>query len=242
MEISVVKFGGSSLGDDEKLKIVANKINTFLDNGRKVVVVASAQGKTTDELLKQATNLCEKPNKRELDSLLSVGEQISCSKLAILLNSLGHKAVSLTGWQAGIFTDSTFGEAKIKEIYTTRINNEFEKNKVVIVAGFQGIDEEKNITTLGRNGSDISAVAIAAALNQKECYIFTDTDGVYDKDPNEFSDAKKIEYISFDEMEEMAKNGAKVLHNRCVSIAKKYDIKIRVLSTFEDGQGTIVGI
>jgi len=155
---------------------------------------------------------------------------------------LGHKAVSLTGWQAGIFTDSTFGEAKIKEIYTTRINNEFEKNKVVIVAGFQGIDEEKNITTLGRNGSDISAVAIAAALNQKECYIFTDTDGVYDKDPNEFSDAKKIEYISFDEMEEMAKNGAKVLHNRCVSIAKKYDIKIRVLSTFEDGQGTIVGI
>ena len=241
MKISVIKFGGSSLSNDENLKRAANKTIQFLEKGEKVVVILSAQGKTTDSLLSEAKKLSLNPNKRELDMLVSVGEQISISKFAILLNELSFSAVSLTGWQVGIITNNEHTEAKIEKIYTQRIWKELEKHDVVVIAGFQGVDKNKNITTLGRNGSDTSAIAIAAALEQKECYIFTDTDGVYDKDPKKYICAKKLDYISYDKMEEMAKSGAKVLHDRCINVARKYGIKIIVKSTFNENAGTIVG-
>lgn len=241
MNIEVIKFGGSSLADDTKLIQAAQKTIKFLKQGKKVVVILSAQGKTTDNLIGEAKELTTKPNKRELDMLLSVGEQISCAKFSILLNSLGFKSISLTGWQAGIITDSDFTEAKIQSINTERIINELQKNNVVVITGFQGVDSNNNITTLGRNGSDTSALAIAAALNKKECYIFTDINGVYNKDPNKYKDAKKLKKITYEEMEKMARNGAKVLHDRSVVLAKKYNIKIIVKSTFNDEEGTIVG-
>ena len=240
MDIKVIKFGGSSLANDENLKKAAQKTIQFLKDKQKVVVILSAQGKTTDTLLTEAKRLSNNPNKRELDMLVSVGEQISISKFAILLNEMGYKAISLTGEQAGIITDKNYTQAKIQEIHPYRIWKELEENDVVIIAGFQGIDAQRNITTLGRNGSDTSAVAIAAALEQKECYIFTDTDGIYDKDPNQHINARKIESISYEDMDILAQNGAKVLHDRCIRIAKKYEIKIMVKSTFNDNQGSIV--
>ena len=240
MDIKVIKFGGSSLANDENLKKAAQKTIQFLKDKQKVVVILSAQGKTTDTLLTEAKRLSNNPNKRELDMLVSVGEQISISKFAILLNEMGYKAISLTGEQAGIITDKNYTQAKIQEIHPYRIWKELEENDVVIIAGFQGIDAQRNITTLGRNGSDTSAVAIAAALEQKECYIFTDTDGIYDKDPNQHINARKIESISYEDMDILAQNGAKVLHDRCIRIAKKYGIKIMVKSTFNDNQGSIV--
>lgn len=240
MDIKVIKFGGSSLANDENLKKAAQKTIQFLKDKQKVVAILSAQGKTTDTLLTEAKRLSNNPNKRELDMLVSIGEQISISKFAILLNEIGYKAISLTGEQAGIITDKNYTQAKIQEIHPYRIWKELEENDVVIIAGFQGIDAQRNITTLGRNGSDTSAVAIAAALEQKECYIFTDTDGIYDKDPNQHVDARKIESISYEDMDILAQNGAKVLHDRCIRLAKKYGIKIIVKSTFNDNQGSIV--
>lgn len=240
MNIKVVKFGGSSLANDENLRKAAQKTIQFLKDEQKVVVILSAQGKTTDTLLTEAKQLSKNPNKRELDMLLSVGEQISISKFAILLNEMGYKAISLTGEQAGIITNEDYTQAKIQEIRPTRIWQELEEKDVVVIAGFQGIDVQRNITTLGRNGSDTSALAIAAALDQKECYIFTDTDGIYDKDPNKYSDAKKLDIISYEDMDTLAQSGAKVLHDRCVRIAKKYGIKIIVQSTFNDNKGSIV--
>ncbi len=240
MDIKVIKFGGSSLANDENLKKAAQKTIQFLRDKQKVVAILSAQGKTTDTLLAEAKRLSNNPNKRELDMLVSTGEQISISKFAILLNEMGYKAISLTGEQAGIITDKNYTQAKIQEIHPYRIWKELEENDVVIIAGFQGIDAQRNITTLGRNGSDTSAVAIAAALEQKECYIFTDTDGIYDKDPNQHINARKIESISYEDMDILAQNGAKVLHDRCIRIAKKYGIKIMVKSTFNDNQGSIV--
>ena len=241
MNITVIKFGGTSLSNDKNLNQAAQKTIEFLKQDQKVVAILSAQGKTTDNLLSEVKKLSQNPNKRELDMLVSVGEQISVSKFAILLNELGYSAVSLTGWQAGIITDSQYTEAKIQDIYINRIWQELEKNDVVVIAGFQGIDTNNNITTLGRNGSDTTALAISAALEQKECYIFTDTDGVYDKDPHKNCKAKKFNYISYDEMEKLAKAGAKVLHDRCIKVAKKYKIKIIVKSTFNESNGTIVG-
>lgn len=240
MEIKVIKFGGSSIANDDNLKKAAQKTIKFLQEGQKVVAILSAQGKTTDTLLEEAKKLSGNPNKRELDMLVSVGEQISISKFAILLNEMGYKAISLTGEQAGVITDEDHTQAKIKEIRPYRIWKELETNDIVVVAGFQGIDVERNITTLGRNGSDTSAVAIAAALEQKECYIFTDTDGIYDKDPNKYSNAKKLEYISYEDMDKLVRNGAKVLHDRCIRIAKKYGVKIVVKSTFNENEGSIV--
>lgn len=240
MDIKVIKFGGSSLANDENLKKAAQKTIQFLKDKQKVVAILSAQGKTTDTLLAEAKRLSSNPSKRELDMLVSVGEQISISKFAILLNEMGYRAISLTGEQAGIITNEEYTQAKIQEIRPYRIWKELEDNDVVIIAGFQGIDAQRNITTLGRNGSDTSAVAIAAALEQKECYIFTDTDGIYDKDPNQHVDARKIESISYEDMDILAQNGAKVLHDRCIRIAKKYGIKIMVKSTFNDNQGSIV--
>ncbi len=240
MKLVVIKFGGTSLADNDKLKIAAKKTISFLEKNDRVVVIVSAQGKTTDELLKQAKELSVEPNKRELDMLLSTGEQISCSKFAILLNEMGYSAVSLTGWQTGIFTDSNYTQAKIENVYTNTIWKLLETNKIVIIAGYQGVDENQNITTLGRDGSDTTALAIAAALEQKECYIYTDTNGIYDKDPHKYKCAKKLNEISYDEMEKLAQNGAKVLHDRCIKIARKYGIKIIVNSPISKENGSIV--
>jgi len=197
-------------------------------------------GKTTDRLLKEAHELSDIPSERELDVLLSTGEQVSISKLSILLNEMGYKAVSLTGWQAGIFTNNVNQSATIKCIDTSRILNELSDRKIVIVAGFQGIDEQLNITTLGRGGSDTTAVALAAALKAKHCYIFSDVDGVYTTDPNKVSSAKKLDSLSYIEMLDISNEGAKVLHNRCIEIGQKFKIPIETKSTFNNKTGSIV--
>lgn len=238
METIVLKFGGSSLADNIKLNIAANKIIDFYNKKNKIIVVVSAQGKTTDGLIKEAKELSYEPDKREMDVLLSTGEQISISKLAILLKRLGYNAISLTGWQAGIYTSDTNEEAKVEYINTERINQELDNGNIVIVAGFQGINNKKDITTLGRGGSDTTAVAIAAAIKADHCYIFSDVDGVYSTDPNKITDAKKIEELSYDEMLDLSNEGAKVLHNRCVEIAKKYNVLIETGSTFNNNIGT----
>ena len=239
-EIVVLKFGGSSVADNEKLKIVADKIKKFYNDNKKIVVVVSAQGKTTDKLIKEAKSLTKLPNERELDVLLSTGEQVSISKLAILLNDMKIPAISLTGWQAGIFTNDINQNAIIEDIDTSRILNELEAGKVVIVAGFQGINSLSDITTLGRGGSDTTAVAIAAKLKSKICYIFSDVDGVYSTDPRHVKHAKKLDNISYDEMIDIANEGAKVLHPRCVELGQKYCIPIVAKSTFVENEGTII--
>lgn len=199
-------------------------------------------GKTTDRLTKEALELSEEPNLRELDVLLSTGEQMTISKLAILLNQLGYRAVSLTGWQVPIKTNDIFNNADIKNININRILEELEDNKIVIIAGFQGIDRNNNITTLGRGGSDTTAVAIAAALKAERCDIYTDVDGVYNKDPKKYKDAIKISQLSYDDMLKLANSGAKVLHNKCVELGKKFSVPIYVKSSFkESSSGTLVG-
>ena len=238
METIVLKFGGSSLADNIKLNIVANKIIDFYNKGNKVIVVVSAQGKTTDNLIKEAKELSYEPNKREMDVLLSTGEQVSISKLSILLNRLGYKTISLTGWQAGIYTSNDNQEAKIEYINPERIQAELKDNKIVIVAGFQGLNDRKDITTLGRGGSDSTAVAVASAIKADHCYIFSDVDGVYSADPNKITDTRKIEELSYTEMLDLSNEGAKVLHNRCVEIAQKYDVLIETGSTFNNNIGT----
>ena len=240
MDTIVIKFGGSSVADNEKLQTVASKTIKLYEEENNIVVVVSAQGKTTDKLIREAEELSLKPTEREMDALLSTGEQISASKLAILLNYLGYKAISLTGWQAGILTDNTNQNAIIKNIDTTRILQELEKRKIVIIAGFQGYNENLDITTLGRGGSDTSAIAIAAALKAKECYIFSDVDGVYTTDPNKVPEAKKIPALSYNEMMEISSEGAKVLHNRCAEIGDKFKIPIITKSTFNNKAGTII--
>lgn len=240
MNIIVLKFGGTSVADNEKLKIVSDKITTLYDEGYDVVVVVSAQGKKTDTLLKEAYELSKNPNNRELDVLLSTGEQASTSKLSILLNNIGYKSISLTGWQAGIYTNNVNQNAIIEHIDTKRIKEELSKGKIVIVAGFQGINENADITTLGRGGSDTTALSIAAALDAHRCYIYSDVEGVFTSDPKKIPNPKKLKEISYDEMLDISNEGAKVLHNRCVEIAKKFDIPIIAKSTFIDDNGTIV--
>ena len=241
MNTIVLKFGGSSVADNIKLNVVAKKVISLKEKKAKnIVVVVSAQGKTTDRLIKEAQELSAVPNERELDMLLSTGEQVTISKLSILLNRMGYPAVSLTGWQAGIETNDVYGSAKIKEIYTKRIEEELEKGKIVIVAGFQGINRKGDITTLGRGGSDTTAVALQAALKADKCYIFSDVDGIYSADPNMVTMAKRLDEISFDEMQEIADAGAKVLHNRCIQIGKKFGNDIIAKSTFTDEGGTRV--
>lgn len=239
-EIVVLKFGGSSVANNDKLKIVSEKIKNFYNDHKKVVVIVSAQGKTTDRLIEEAKSLAKLPNERELDVLLSTGEQVSIAKLAILLNEIEIPAISLTGWQAGIFTNENNQNAIIEDIDTSRIIKELDKNKVVIVAGFQGINYKEDITTLGRGGSDTTAVALAAKLNTKNCYIYSDVDGVYSTDPRQLKLAKKIKNISYAEMIDIANEGAKVLHPRCVELGQKYKIPIIAKSTFIDNEGTIV--
>lgn len=238
MRTVILKFGGSSVADNIKLNVVAEKVIKIREEVKNVVVVVSAQGKTTDRLIKEAQDLSAIPNEREMDMLLSTGEQITASKLSILLNRKGHKAISLTGWQAGIITNNIHKSAKVEQICTERIEKELEKGNIVIVSGFQGIDEEGDITTLGRGGSDTTAVALQAALNADKCYIFSDVDGIYSADPNMVTMAKKLDEISFDEMQEIADAGAKVLHNRCVQIGKRFNGNIVSKSTFDDGKGT----
>lgn len=240
MDTVVLKFGGSSVADNIKLNVVAEKIISMKKEAKNIVVVVSAQGKTTDKLLKEAQELSAIPDERELDVLISTGEQITIAKLSILLNRMGYKAVSLTGWQAGIRTNDVHKSAKIEEIYTNKITKELEKGKIVIVAGFQGIDKNGEITTLGRGGSDTTAVAIQAAIGADKCYIFSDVDGIYSSDPNMITVAKRLDEISFDEMQEVADAGAKVLHNRCIQLGKKFDLKITAKSTFTDEGGTVV--
>ncbi len=240
-KIIVLKFGGSSVADNIKLNVVAEKIISLKENeAENIVVVVSAQGKTTDRLIKEAQELSAVPQEREMDMLLSTGEQVTISKLSILLNRKGYKTVSLTGWQAGIRTNVVHGSAKIKGIYTNRIEEELKSGNIVIVAGFQGINENGDITTLGRGGSDTTAVALQAALHADKCYIFSDVDGIYSADPNMVTMTKKLDEISFDEMQEIADAGAKVLHNRCIQIGKKFGIDIIAKSTFESDGGTRV--
>ncbi len=240
MDTIVMKFGGSSVANNDRLKLVAQKIIDLYNKDNNIVVILSAQGKTTDKLIKEANELSKNTKDREMDMLLSSGEQISIAKLSILLNELGYNAISLTGWQAGILTNKTNQNAIIKNIDTTRILKELNKRKIVIIAGFQGYNENLDITTLGRGGSDTSAVAIAAALKAKECYIFSDVDGVYTADPNKLPEAKKIPALSYNEMIEISSEGAKVLHNRCAEIGEKFKIPIITKSTFNNKAGSII--
>ena len=240
MDTIVLKFGGSSVADNEKLKIVAQKIIGLYNKGHQIVVVLSAQGKTTDKLIGEAKELSDKTEDREMDVLLSAGEQMSTAKLSILLNNMGYPSISLTGWQAGIYTNNSNQNAMIEYIDTSRIRKELEQGKIVIVAGFQGINENLDITTLGRGGSDTTAVALAAALEAKNCYIFSDVDGVYTTDPNKIENAQKLVALSYEEMLEISSEGAKVLHHRCVEIGEKFKIPIITKSTFNNKSGTMI--
>lgn len=240
MDTIVMKFGGSSVADNEKLQIVANKVIDLYNKKNNIVVILSAQGNTTDNLILQAKELSNSIEEREMDALLSAGEQISIAKLSILLNDMGYDAISLTGWQAGIYTNNDNQKAIIETIDTSRIEKELAKRKIVIIAGFQCLNEKMDITTLGRGGSDTTAVAIAAALKAKNCYIFSDVDGVYTSDPNKIKETKKLYALSYEEMSEISSEGAKVLHNRCVEIGQKYKIPIITKSTFNNKPGTVI--
>lgn len=241
MGIIVQKFGGSSVANVEKLNFVTEHIIREVNKGNKVVVVVSAQGKTTDRLILEESEITKNPNKREHDVLVSTGEQITISKLALLLLEKKYKAVSLTGWQIPIITNSEFSNSRIRYINNQTIEEYLDAGNIVIVAGFQGIDENGNITTFGRGGSDTTAVALAASLKAERCDIFTDVDGVYTSDPRVVNTVEKLKTISYDEMLEMSSMGAKVLHNRCVEIGKKYNVPIYVKSTFEkESLGTLV--
>ena len=240
MSLIVQKFGGSSVADADKLRNVARIITDTYRQGNDVVVVLSAQGDTTDDLIEKAKELNPRASKREMDMLLSTGEQISISLCAMCIESMGYQAISLTGWQAGMLTDSSYSNARIKRVRTERIQKELDKRKIVLVAGFQGINKYDDITTLGRGGSDTSAVALAAALHADLCQIYTDVDGVYTADPRSVTGAKKLDEITFDEMLELASLGAQVLHNRSVEMAKRYNVNLEVLSSFSGNPGTKV--
>ncbi len=241
MGIVVQKFGGSSVADTEKLYNICKHITKEYNKNQSVVVVVSAQGKTTDRLIIEEKEITENPNLREHDVLVSVGEQITISKLAMCLQEKGYNAVSYTGWQLPIITDSVHGGARIKYIETEKIKKQLKVGNIVIVAGFQGINELGDITTLGRGGSDTTAVALAASLKADRCDIYTDVDGVYSSDPRVIENVKRLETVTYDEMLELASLGAKVLHNRCVEIGKNYEVPISVKSTFEENsQGTKV--
>ena len=240
MALIVQKFGGSSVADAEKVKNVASRVVETANEGNQVVVVVSAQGDTTDDLIEKAQEINPNASKREMDMLLSSGEQISIALLAMAIEAQKYPVISLTGWQAGFKTNSAAGNARISKIDVERIQSELDKHKIVIVAGFQGLDKYDNITTLGRGGSDTSAVALAAALRANKCEIYTDVDGVYTTDPRIVPDAVKLEEITYDEMLELASLGANVLHNRSVEMAKKYNVQLEVKSSFKKVPGTVV--
>lgn len=240
MGLIVQKFGGSSVADAQKVENVARRVTDTYKEGNSVVVVVSAQGDTTDDFLDKAAEINTAPSKREMDVLLSAGEQISMALLAMAIEKLGYPVVSLTGWQAGIKTTSNYSDARIRTIDTERLERELDMKRIVIVAGFQGINKYDDITTLGRGGSDTTAVALAAALHADKCEIYTDVDGVYTADPRIVPDAKKLKDVSYDEMLELASLGANVLHNRSVELALKYNVKLEVKSSFQRVDGTVV--
>ena len=240
MSLIVQKFGGSSVADAQKVENVARRVTDTYKEGNSVVVVVSAQGDTTDDFLDKAAEINNGPSKREMDVLLSAGEQISMALLAMAIEKLGYPVISLTGWQAGIKTTSNYSAARIRTIDTERLERELDMKRIVIVAGFQGINKYDDITTLGRGGSDTTAVALAAALHADKCEIYTDVDGVYTADPRIVPTAKKLADVSYDEMLELASLGANVLHNRSVELALKYNVKLEVKSSFQRIDGTVV--
>ena len=240
MALIVQKYGGSSVADAEKIKNVARRIAKAKDEGNQVVVVVSAMGHTTDNLIKLAYQVNEQPGDRELDVLLSTGEIVSSTLLAMALRAMGYEAISLSGAQAGIRTDATYSRARILKIEAKRVVKELEKGNIVIVAGFQGITDEMDITTLGRGGSDTTAVALAASLGAEICQIYTDVDGVYTADPRLVPEAQQLSEISYEEMLELASYGAKVVHPRAVELGELFNIPILVASSFTDSPGTLI--
>lgn len=240
MGLIVQKFGGTSVADAEKMLNAAKIITRAYSEGHSIVAVISAQGQTTDKLIDNAKEINDNPSKREMDVLLSTGEQQSIALLAMAIETLGYPVISLTGLQAGIMTDSNYGNAKIQNIDTKRILEELNNKKIVVVAGFQGFEINEDITTLGRGGSDTTAVALAAVLKADACEIYTDVDGVYTADPKVVPDATKMESISYDEMLEFASLGAKVLHHRSAELAKRYNVNLRIKPCFKKGSGTKV--
>jgi len=236
----VQKFGGTSLADPACIHRAAIRAIEQKLAGHRVVMVVSAQGHTTDGLIENARQVALEPSLREKDSLLACGEQMSAALMAMKLEELGYAAVSLTGWQAGLLTDGTYGNARISGLNNDRISRELDSGKIVVVTGFQGVDEAGNITTLGRGGSDTTAVALAAFLGADRCMIYTDVDGVYDKDPRKHADAVRYDRIGYEAMLAMARGGAQVLHDRCVELAMQYHVPLVVLSSFREGPGTLV--
>jgi aspartate kinase len=240
MALIVQKYGGSSVADAQRIKNVAQRVAKGKDDGNQVVVVVSAMGDTTDDLVKLACQISEQPTDREFDVLLSTGEIVSSTLLAMALGSLGHRAISLSGAQAGIHTDSSYSQARILRVDTKRVIGELKKGNIVIVAGFQGVSGRRDITTLGRGGSDTTAVALAASLGAAVCQIYTDVEGVYTADPRLVPEAKKLREISYEEMLELATYGARVIHNRAVELGWLYNVRISVASTFSNSPGTII--
>lgn len=237
----VQKYGGTSLGDMDRIRAAARRAAGLARQGNRVVMVVSAQGDTTDLMIRKAAQVNRRGAAREMDAYLAAGEQMSAGLVAMAIGALGYPAVSFTGWQAGIATDGVHGNARIVNIDAARIQKELEAGKIVVVAGFQGLDPEGDITTLGRGGSDTTAVALAAYLKADRCQIFTDVDGVYDRDPRLYPDATRFGRIGYDRMLALIENGAQVLHDRSVEFARDYGIRVEVLSAFTGEPGTIVG-
>ena len=240
MSLIVQKFGGTSVANTERLKNVADIITKTYEKGNDVVVVVSAQGDTTDEFIEKARQVNPNPSKREMDMLLTAGEQISASLLAMTIEEMGYPVISLLGWQAGFFTSANNGSARIERVDPARIKRELDQKRIVIVTGFQGVNRYQDMTTLGRGGSDTSAVAIAASMHADLCQIYTDVEGVFTADPRKIKDARKLDVISYDEMLELATLGAQVLNNRSVEMAKKYGVELEVLSSLTRKPGTSV--
>lgn len=240
MSLIVQKFGGTSVADTERLRNVARIITDAYKAGNQVVAVLSAQGDTTDDLIEKAREINPEASSREMDMLLSTGEQISVSLCAMAIEAMGYPVISLTGWQSGVITNTVSGNARIKKVDTERIEAELNQKKIVIVTGFQGVDRNHDITTLGRGGSDTSAVALAAVLGADLCQIYTDVEGVYTADPRKVTGARKMDEVTYNEMLELATLGAQVLHNRSVELARKYNVKMEVLSSFTGHPGTKV--
>lgn len=240
MAIIVQKYGGSSVATAEKIRNICQNIANYYEDGNQIIVVLSAQGDTTDHLVNKMFEITTEAPPREVDMLLSSGEQISIALAAMCMENMGYSAVSLTGWQAGIHTNSTYNNASIYEINKKKINELLSQGKIVFVAGFQGIDDEGNITTLGRGGSDTTAVSLAAWFSAETCQIYTDVDGVYTSDPRKSGNARKIDKLTYDEMLMLIEQGAQVLHKQSVLTAKKHNVAIEVLSSFSRMPGTII--
>lgn len=237
----VQKYGGSSLAGEARVRAAARRVTALAQQGVQVVVVVSAQGDTTDELIAKAKEINPRGAQREMDAYLAAGEQLSAGLMAMAIGARGFPAVSLTGWQAGLLTDGVHGSARIQKLQSDRITRELQQGNIVVVAGFQGISEQGDVTTLGRGGSDTTAVALAAFLKADLCQIFTDVDGVYDRDPRKYPDATRFGRIGYEKMLSLIENGAQVLHDRSVELAKAHGIRIEVLSSFTGAPGTIVG-